>query len=143
MRGALSVLLAVLLVACGGSASAPPNEQPAAQRATSSRDDALRVSTEIRRSLPKRAACGAGDVCGYFLQVMSPGSDAKDLADKAVRVLRGKCGGHVIVYRDARGVMGSGSVFATAEEKRACERALGRAKEDTDFPHALVWQVAK
>ena len=101
------------------------------------------MSTEIRKNAPKQTTCGAGDVCGFFLQVVSPGSDAVDLANKAARMLQGKCGGHIIVYKDARNVLGSGTVLPTAEEKRACERALGRDKEDTDFPNATVWQVVK
>ena len=56
-------------------------------------------------------------------------------------MIKGKCGGHVVVYRDPRNVMGAGTVLATADEKRACEKALGRA-EDKDFPNYLVWRVA-
>jgi hypothetical protein len=101
------------------------------------------VSTEIRRDAPKQTPCGSGDVCGFFLQLVSPGSDPVALANKAAAVIKGKCGGHVIVYRDPRKVMGSGTVLATADEKRACERALGRDKADTDFPNYAVFQVAK
>jgi hypothetical protein len=141
MRSSLLLLLSALALACGGSSSTAASTPSSTGDPVRADGGALKVSTAVRRSLPRQVACGAGDVCGYFLQVMSPGSDAQALADKAVRILRGKCSGHVIVYKDARGVMGSGSVFPSLEEKRSCERALGRA-EDTDFPHALVWRVA-
>ena len=101
------------------------------------------MSTDVRKSAPKETACATGDVCGFFLQLVSPGSNPTDLAAKAARAIHGKCGGHIIVYKDARNVLGSGTVLATADDKRACEKALGREKPDTDFPNAMVWRVQK
>jgi hypothetical protein len=127
---------ALLLVACGAS---PAPTEPTAS-GTGAAPEA-KVHLEIRAHAEKDAKCEAGDICGFFLQVMSPGSDAKPLADKAQRILSGKCGGDIIVYKDARNVMGSGSVFATAEEKQSCEQALGRSTPDPDFPSYGVWRV--
>ena len=99
------------------------------------------VHLDVRAHAGKDATCEAGDICGFFLQVISPGSDAKPLADKSQRILSGKCAGDIIVYQDKRNVMGSGSVFASAEAKRACEQALERSAPDTDFPSYGVWRV--
>ena len=101
----------------------------------------LKVHLEIRAHAGKDAKCEPGDVCGFFLQVMSPGSDAKPLAEKAEKILRGKCAGDIIVYQDKRGVMGSGTVLASAEAKRACEQALGRTEPDPDFPSYGVFRI--
>jgi hypothetical protein len=114
-----------------------PSEAPHAEAS------AATVSTEVRKSAPKETACGAGDVCGFFLQLVSPGSSPTDLGNKAAKMIQGKCGGHIIVYKDARNVLGAGTVLATADDKRACERALGRDKADTDFPNSMVWRVSK
>lgn len=149
MRGTWqSVMVAgVMLAGCGGSDETPrtaaDHKPPAAAAVDAPTSGGLVVSTKIRRSLPRSIACEEGDACGFFLQVASPGSDADALANRAKSMLDGKCAGKVIVYRDARGVMGSGIVVATAEEKRACEKALGREREDTDFPNELVFRVAQ
>jgi hypothetical protein len=141
-----AVFLGVALIGVGCGSSAPP-PAPAPEAKASTAEPAPRakldVSLEVRRAAPQGTACGAGDVCGHFLQVISPGSDPKALADHAVKLVEGKCGGHVIVYKDPRNVMGAGPVLATADEKRACEKALGRPHEDTDFPHAAVFRAAK
>jgi hypothetical protein len=143
-----------LLLGCGcgggggGVAASPPKDASGAEAEADADADpvsgeGLEVSTEIRRALPKGTACETGDACGFFLQVISPGSDAPSLARRAVKILEGKCTGKVIVYRDPRNVMGAGAVLASAEEKRACEKALGRDVPDTDFPAALVFRVAR
>jgi hypothetical protein len=141
------VLLAFALIAAGCGSSSPPPAEPGAPPSSapapaSSVVPDPKVSTELRRSHGGRVSCGEGDVCGYFLQIISPGSDPKDLADKAVRIIKGKCGGHVVVYKDPRNVTGAGTVFTTPEEKRACEKALGRP-DDKDFPHYVVLRVMK
>lgn len=100
-----------------------------------------KVHLEIRSHAGKDATCQSGDVCGFFLQVISPGSDAKPLADKAQKILSGKCAGEIIVYQDKRNVMGAGTVLSTAEAKRACEQALGRSEPDPDFPSYGVFRV--
>ncbi len=126
------------LVACGSS---PEPAEPAATAAATGAAPEAKVHLEIRAHAGKDAKCEAGDVCGFFLQVMSPGSDAAPLAEKAQRILSGKCAGDIIVYQDKRNVMGSGTVFATAEEKRTCEQALGRSEPDPDFPSYGVWRI--
>jgi hypothetical protein len=146
------LLVPVLASACGSEgqgSSPPPRSAPApttASTAASTAEPASvgdpKVSTELRHRVSGNATCEAGDVCGYFLQIVSPGSEPEDLAKKAVRMIKGKCGGHVVVYKDPRGVMGAGTVLATAEEKRACEKALER-EEDKDFPSSLVMRVIK
>jgi hypothetical protein len=143
----LLVLVSALVSACGGedAAAVPPRSAPPPAASTPSPAAGVsdpKVSTELRQRADGNATCAEGDVCGYFLQIVSPGSDPDDLAKKAVRLIKGKCGGHVVVYKDPRGVMGAGTVLATAEDKRACEKALGRA-EDKDFPSALVMRVIK
>lgn len=145
---AVSLVAASALAACGGSeprdATPGPHASAKAAEVSEASQPAgaeLEVSKELRRMQPKETACGAGDVCGFFLQVASPGSDPERLARLAVKTLEGKCGGHVIIYRDKRDVMGSGVVLKTADEKRACEEALGRP-EDHDFPGELVFRVA-
>lgn len=133
-------LLSLPLASLGCSASAPPDKREAAQAASTAPADP-RAHLELRAHVGRDASCESTDICGFFLQVISPGSDAKDLADKALKILKGKCAGDVIVYRDARNVMGAGSVFASAEEKRSCEAALGRTAPDPDFPSYGVWRV--
>lgn len=96
---------------------------------------------ELRAHAGKDAKCEAADVCGFFLQVISPGSDPAPLLEKASKILSGKCAGDIIVYQDKRDVMGAGSVFASAEDKRACETALERNAPDPDFPSYGVWRV--
>jgi hypothetical protein len=133
---------------CGGSppprpVEAPPAPPPKSDPPRTEAAAAATVSTEVRRNVPKQTTCGDGDVCGFFLQVLSPGSDAVELANKTAKMIQGKCGGHIIVYKDARKVLGAGTVLSSADEKRSCERALGRDKPDTDFPNYTVWQVMK
>lgn len=147
----LLLFVPVLVSACGGDEGQGSVTPPQGTAAAASTGEAApapasaaepKVSTELRRRAGNDATCGEGDVCGYFLQIVSPGSDPEDLAKKAVRMIAGKCGGHVVVYKDPRDVMGAGTVLATAEEKRACEKALGRA-EDKDFPSYLVMRVIR
>ena len=125
------------LAACGSS---PPASEPSANVATPAVGEA-KVHPELREHAGKDAKCESADVCGFFLQVISPGSDAAPLLEKATKILSGKCAGDIIVYRDKRNVMGSGAVFASAEEKRACEQALGRSEPDPDFPSYGVWRI--
>lgn len=128
-----------LLAACGSS---PPASEPSPNPASSNASvGEARVHLEIRAHAGKDAKCEAGDICGFFLQVMSPGSDAKPLADKAQKILSGKCAGDIIVYQDKRNVLGAGTVLSSAEEKRTCEQALGRSEPDPDFPSYGVWRI--
>ncbi len=149
MRTLLLVVATMLSFGCGGSPPPPPRPvEPAAappsrSEAPPPQTTAATVSTEVRRNVPKQTTCGDGEVCGFFLQVVSPGSDPVVTANKAAKMIQGKCGGHIIVYKDARKVLGAGTVLATADDKRACERALGRDKPDTDFPSYSVWQIMK
>ena len=125
-------------VGCGGAktgSAAPTGTQAAASEPT--------VSNVVRTRLPKDTPCAAGDACGFFLQVISPGAEPAQLADRAHRIVRGHCGGAIIVYRDKRGVMGAGPVFATADEKQACRDALGRTADGDDYPTAAVWRKAE
>lgn len=142
MRNLMKSLSVLVLVGCG--ASTTPSPEPA-QSAVSAAATATepKVSDVVRTRLPKETACGSDDVCGFYLQVFSPGSDPGALVDHAMKILRGHCGGTVIVYRDKRGVMGSGSVFATEEEKRACATALGTAGGSDDYPSSAVWRKAE
>jgi len=146
MREGWLLLGGVVLLGCSSSeapAKAPEaSASVAAEPAKPSTPATPEVSRQLFMHLPLGAACEAGDVCGFFLQVISPGSDPGDLADKAVKIIQGKCGGHVVPYKDSRGVMGAGSVFPTEAEKHACEQALGRP-QDTDFPKALVFRAVK
>lgn len=144
MREGWMLVGAAVLSGCSPSEPSAKAPEPSASSAEPAKAPpaAPEVSKQLFVHLPVGAACEAGDVCGFFLQVISPGSDPADLADKAVKIIQGRCGGHVLSYKDSRGVMGAGSVFANEDEKHACEQALGRPR-DTDFPKALVFRVAK
>lgn len=124
--------------------SSPPVQAPEASAETDAPAVVAEpvVHTELRQTVGRlEGNCADGDICGFFLQVISPGSDPVVLTNQALKILKGKCGGHIIAYQDKRNVKGAGSVFPSAEEKRACELSLGRDKSDTDFPNALVWRV--
>jgi hypothetical protein len=133
---ALQLVLASEL-GCTASQAVEPEKTPPASAPAGE----AKVHPELREHAGKDAKCESADVCGFFLQVISPGSDAAPLLDKATKIVSGKCAGDIIVYRDKRNVMGAGPVFATAEEKRACETALGRSEPDPDFPSYGVWRV--
>ncbi len=128
------------LLGCG-AAAAPPVE-PIPKATSASAATAPIVSKVVRTRLPKETAPVDGDVSGFYLQVISPGSDAGELADRATKLLDGHCSGTIIVYRDKRGVMGAGSVFATEAEKRACATSLERADGSDDYPSSAVWRKA-
>jgi hypothetical protein len=138
MRTLLLPGLAFVALGCGGATAAPAQTSPS----TSAPMGEPTVSTIVRTRLPKETPCGEGDVCGHFFQVISPGAEPGQLADHALKLVRGHCAGAIIVYRDKKGVMGSGPVFATAEEKKACQEALGRAGDHDDYPSAAVWRKA-
>ena len=128
--------LALAALGCGGSPSTSVSSAPAAAIGDPT------VSTVVRTRLPSETPCGSDDVCGHFLQVISPGAEPAQLAERARKIVQGHCAGAIIVYRDKKGVMGSGPVFATAEEKSACRQALGRAGDHDDYPSAAVWRKA-
>ena len=143
MREAFAVGLTLLLLA-GCASGAPPEEPTSLPRENESQPPREPTSsTVVRTRLPKDTPCGEADVCGFFLQVISPGAEPEQLVDHALRIVRGHCGGNVIVYRDKRGVMGAGPVFATEAEKTACREALGRSPESDDYPSAAVWRRAE
>ena len=137
MRKTILSGLASLVVGCGSPSM--PSVEPSP---TASAPAEPTVSNVVRTRLPKETPCGEGDACGFYLQVISPGSEAEHLTDGAMKLLRGHCGGAVIVYRDKRNVMGAGSVFKTADEKRACAAALGRTSDADDYPSEAVWRKA-
>ncbi len=143
MRKTPAVGLTLLLAGCAGGSSTTtePASVPEQGETQPSRDPT--TSAVIRTRLPKETACGEADVCGFFLQVISPGAEPEQLVDQALRLVRGHCGGTVIVYRDKRGVMGAGPVFATEAEKTTCREALGRSPESDDYPSAAVWRKAE
>lgn len=130
--------LAWVWTACGGG-GAPASTAAPSPAATSAEPT---VSNVVRTRLPKDTPCGTDDVCGYFLQVISPGAEPEQLTKRALDLVRGKCAGAIIVYRDKRGVMGAGPVFSSEQEKTACREALGRAPETDDYPSAAVWRKA-
>jgi hypothetical protein len=139
MRELLVLAVVIATSACGGDdAVMQPRRAEAPAPPPPSGD--LTISVELRKQLPKGSACGAGDACGFFLQLISPGSDPHALATRAANIARGKCSGQIVVYRDGRNVMGAGIVLPTLDAKHACEGALGRPA-DTDFPRALVLRV--
>ncbi len=131
----------VLVNACGAPAPADEPSASAKPVTTASTPADPVIETGLWAYQPQGTECGAGDVCGHFLQLISPGSDAAVLAEKAAGLAKGKCGGRVVAYKDKRNVMGAGVVLASEQEKRACEAAFGRP-EDTDFPRSLVWRRA-
>lgn len=141
MRPLVWAIVPLALSGCSGPAPAAPEEVASAEPSTPPIADPV-VHPELRQSAGRlEGSCPEGAVCGFFLQVISPGSDPAVLTNQALKILKGKCAGDIIAYQDKRNVKGAGSVFPTEEEKRACEQALGRDKADTDFPHALVWRV--
>ena len=125
------------LLGCG--ATAAPRVEPS-QGATSAIEPV--VSKVVRTRLPQDTAPVDGDVSGFYLQVISPGSDAGALADRATKLVSGHCSGTIIVYRDKRGVLGAGSVFPTEAEKRACATSLERAGSSDDYPTSAIWRKA-
>jgi hypothetical protein len=132
--------VSLLLCACGAPApSAEPRSPERAAPANTPGDPVVEAGLWAHQ--PQGTDCGPADVCGHFLQLISPGSDPAVLAEKAAGLAKGKCGGRVIAYKDRRNVMGAGIVLATEQEKRACEAAFSRP-EDTDFPRPLVWRRA-
>lgn len=142
MRMMLVVLgTAALAMACGSAEPAPPAAASAA--ADPKPPSEPTASAVIRTRLPKETPCGEADVCGFFLQVISPGAEPQHLVDHAMKIVRGYCGGTIIVYRDKRGVMGAGPVFANEAEKTACREALGRSPESDDYPNEAVWRKAE
>jgi hypothetical protein len=139
MSKLLGSALVCIVVGCGGTSPAAP---PAPASAGVPAPSEPKVSSVVRTRLSKDTPCGADDVCGFYLQVVSPGADPAELTEHALKLLRGHCGGTVIVYRDKRGVMGAGSVFATEDEKRACAAALGTTGNIDDYPSSAVWRKA-
>lgn len=137
--GCVTLLFLPLALGCGGST---PEAQPAGTTPAVTTPAAIPdpvIEGGLWAFQAPGTECGAGDVCGHFLQLISPGSDPAVLAEKAAGIAKGKCGGRVISYKDKRNVMGAGVVLSSEQDKRACEAALGRP-EDTDFPRALVWR---
>lgn len=132
----LLVWLLTALGCAGGTSDAQP---PRADPTTAAAPSEPIVETGLWAFQAPGTECLAGDVCGHFLQLISPGSDPAVLAERAAGIARGKCGGRVLSYRDKRNVMGAGVVLENEQAKRACEAALGRP-EDTDFPRLLVWR---
>lgn len=136
MRWGLVGLGFAAVVGCGGGKPTGTTAAPATASDPT-------VSNVVRTRLPKDTPCGTDDVCGYFLQVISPGAEPAQLTDRALRIIRGHCGGAIIVYRDKRGTLGAGPVFATAEEKQACREAIGQSGSSDDYPSAAVWRKAE
>lgn len=128
------------LLGCG-AAAAPPVE-PIQGAPSANATTTPIVSKVVRTRLPKETAPADGDVSGFYLQIISPGSDAGELADRATKMISGHCSGTIIVYRDKRGVMGAGAVFATEAEKHACATSLERTDGTDDYPSSAVWRKA-
>lgn len=141
MRKMPALGTAILVVACGSAEPPPKAAASAAIEPAPPREPT--ASATIRTRLPKDTPCGEADVCGFFLQVISPGAEPQQLVDRAMEIVRGRCGGTIIVYRDKRGIMGAGPVFATESEKTACREALGRSPESDDYPTEAVWRKAE